>query len=696
MAAQTKNDLAAFLRSYDTDGSGSFDRDRWLHLCTSAKINLPQESAADLFDRLDTDRNGIVTIAELLDSLSEWQKSLGESGAEALGGIETGMPVDVERFAGPSSTSFRNMKDKRMDSLYESSPNELDVDFGKSVEEATRLSKMISDSYPELAASFRHLLETFKKDIAIKKNEHADLEESYQRQVCSFYELAINQLSFLLGLLSEKLARKQDLQRLEKELDSQIQMVEERLRTEISKKYEAEYTEKVRRKELETQRFRETVNELTQQVQSNKRKRSSITNVRSANKLAPTEDGVFAFGGFKNRIGNGHPQSAEDLKAQEASAESALLKEAMELRKKLMEAQQHLRESEAELTQLRATVETQSSQLYMEKLRASTFIEEKDLLYDQIQKLRYSHFSTVFVHLPANTFWHFRLPEMLSVKFKECTQHFIQKNAWRELPTSRVKAGGERHFANADPEVASTTNWSNLDSYHAPDRIFRVVMVGDSSVGKTCFMYRFCTGDFYYNARATVGIDFKTKNMMIDGNVYTIEIWDTAGQEKFHSLARQYFRKCDGAILMYDVSSRESFLGVRDWISMLEVRFSNHCPHPLWNTSSFGVFLHQNCKLKIDNRLREATGYNLRNFLPFLQENCGETFLPRVVVGNKIDLRDGPENSIKPPATAFITTQQGKDLAKVILNNLSLFFSNVFEYIVHLEGLTKILYKEAD
>uniref|UniRef100_A0A5K3EJG8 Ras and EF-hand domain-containing protein n=1 Tax=Mesocestoides corti TaxID=53468 RepID=A0A5K3EJG8_MESCO len=585
MAAQTKNDLAAFLRSYDTDGSGSFDRDRWLHLCTSAKINLPQESAADLFDRLDTDRNGIVTIAELLDSLSEWQKSLGESGAEALGGIETGMPVDVERFAGPSSTSFRNMKDKRMDSLYESSPNELDVDFGKSVEEATRLSKMISDSYPELAASFRHLLETFKKDIAIKKNEHADLEESYQR---------------------EKLARKQDLQRLEKELDSQIQMVEERLRTEISKKYEAEYTEKVRRKELETQRFRETVNELTQQVQSNKRKRSSITNVRSANKLAPTEDGVFAFGGFKNRIGNGHPQSAEDLKAQEASAESALLKEAMELRKKLMEAQQHLRESEAELTQLRATVETQSSQLYMEKLRASTFIEEKDLLYDQIQKLRDALREVQGMHAAFH-------PE-------ECLERApdLQGQSWRRDSGqwSGSNEYSDRHFANADPEVASTTNWSNLDSYHAPDRIFRVVMVGDSSVGKTCFMYRFCTGDFYYNARATVGIDFKTKNMMIDGNVYTIEIWDTAGQEKFHSLARQYFRKCDGAILMYDVSSRESFLGVRDWISMLE-------------------------------------------------ENCGETFLPRVVVGNKIDLRDGPENSIKPPATAFITTQQGKDLAKV-------------------------------
>lgn len=53
--------------------------------------------------------------------------------------------------------------------------------------------------------------------------------------------------------------------------------------------------------------------------------------------------------------------------------------------------------------------------------------------------------------------------------------------------------------------MGSVTNWSNVDGFQAPDRIFRVVMVGESSVGKTCFMYRFCTGDFYYNARATVG-----------------------------------------------------------------------------------------------------------------------------------------------------------------------------------------------
>ena len=56
-----------------------------------------------------------------------------------------------------------------------------------------------------------------------------------------------------------------------------------------------------------------------------------------------------------------------------------------------------------------------------------------------------------------------------------------------------------------DPDLASVTNWSAIDGPQSPERIFRVVMAGESSVGKTCFMYRFCTGEFYLNMHATVG-----------------------------------------------------------------------------------------------------------------------------------------------------------------------------------------------
>lgn len=128
----TTSDLGDFLRSYDTSGSGKFDRDRWLYLCSSASINLPQESAAHLFDRLDTDHDGIVTISELLKDLTEWQSSLGNGSDSDADVNESWKPVDMDRFAfrggGQKTTDWNN---KRMDSFYESTPDELDDDFGK-------------------------------------------------------------------------------------------------------------------------------------------------------------------------------------------------------------------------------------------------------------------------------------------------------------------------------------------------------------------------------------------------------------------------------------------------------------------------------------------------------------------------------------------------------------------------------------
>nr|CDS28791.1 ras and EF hand domain containing protein [Hymenolepis microstoma] len=588
---QTRLELRDFLKSYDSNGTGSFDRDRWLHLCASATINLPQESAAAVFDKLDSDHDGLVRIDDLLQSLSEWQNSVASDIDDEVD-IETGRPVDLGRFAELKVTHANGFPGGRMGSLYESSPTETDKEFSKSLMEAQKLSKTISESYPELAISFNHLLESFKEDIMLKEYENADLEQSYQR---------------------EKQARKDDMRRLEEELDAQIQMAEEKLRKELSKKYEAEYLVKLKKKEVETEQYREAVRELKQQVQTNTRKLSNIASSRSGN-VTPADENAFRNISWKQ----------DSTEEEQTNAEKKLRREAEELRKKLKEAQKHLMESEAELTQLRTTVETQSSQLHIEKLRSSTIVEEKDLLYTQIQKLKEALRDVQGRHAYLQGDFLERAPDLHMAPWQRDSGQWSGSNSDRP---------------NLDPEMTSVTNWSNLDGLQAPDRIFRVVMVGESSVGKTCFMYRFCTGDFYYNARATVGVDFKMKNMTIDGNVYTIEIWDTAGQEKYHSLARQYFRKCDGAILMYDVSNRMSFSGVREWVNMLE-------------------------------------------------EGCGDSYLPRILVGNKTDLRDGPSNSMKPTSTAFISTKEGEDLAKVydaefvetsVLNSI-----NVDEVIVHL------------
>ncbi|XP_064458799.1 EF-hand calcium-binding domain-containing protein 4B-like isoform X2 [Ornithodoros turicata] len=103
-----------------------------------------------------------------------------------------------------------------------------------------------------------------------------------------------------------------------------------------------------------------------------------------------------------------------------------------------------------------------------------------------------------------------------------------------------------------------------------PERVFKVIMVGDSAVGKTCFVNRFCKDTFFNVFRATIGVDFQVKSVSVDGRPVALQMWDTAGQERFRSITKQYYRKADGVIIMYDVCSEHSFCSVRSWASVLD------------------------------------------------------------------------------------------------------------------------------
>ncbi|XP_035669176.1 ras and EF-hand domain-containing protein homolog [Branchiostoma floridae] len=102
------------------------------------------------------------------------------------------------------------------------------------------------------------------------------------------------------------------------------------------------------------------------------------------------------------------------------------------------------------------------------------------------------------------------------------------------------------------------------------ERMYKVVMVGDSVVGKTSFILRVCRDEFKPNLNPTIGVDSQVKTFDVDGDMVALQIWDTAGQERFRSIATSYFRRSDGVILLYDVTYEASFLNVRDWITAVE------------------------------------------------------------------------------------------------------------------------------
>uniref|UniRef100_UPI0037E97166 EF-hand calcium-binding domain-containing protein 4B n=1 Tax=Semicossyphus pulcher TaxID=241346 RepID=UPI0037E97166 len=103
-----------------------------------------------------------------------------------------------------------------------------------------------------------------------------------------------------------------------------------------------------------------------------------------------------------------------------------------------------------------------------------------------------------------------------------------------------------------------------------PDRLFKIVLVGNSSVGKTSLLRRFCDDCFHPGTSATVGIDYSVKTITVDSNQVALQMWDTAGQERYRSITKQFFRKADGVVVMYDITAEQSFASVRQWLTSVK------------------------------------------------------------------------------------------------------------------------------
>uniref|UniRef100_A0A3Q0RQV7 Calcium release activated channel regulator 2A n=1 Tax=Amphilophus citrinellus TaxID=61819 RepID=A0A3Q0RQV7_AMPCI len=104
----------------------------------------------------------------------------------------------------------------------------------------------------------------------------------------------------------------------------------------------------------------------------------------------------------------------------------------------------------------------------------------------------------------------------------------------------------------------------------APERLFKIVLVGNSSVGKTSLLRRFCDGCFHPGTSATVGIDYSVKTITVDNSQVALQMWDTAGQERYRSITKQFFRKADGVVVMYDITTEQSFTAVRQWLTSVK------------------------------------------------------------------------------------------------------------------------------
>lgn len=106
---------------------------------------------------------------------------------------------------------------------------------------------------------------------------------------------------------------------------------------------------------------------------------------------------------------------------------------------------------------------------------------------------------------------------------------------------------------------------------HAEEYLFKIVLIGDAAVGKSNLLSRYARNEFSLNSKPTIGVEFQTQTMIINGKEVKAQIWDTAGQERFRAVTSAYYRGAVGALVVYDISSRQSFDNIGRWLEELRM-----------------------------------------------------------------------------------------------------------------------------
>ena len=179
----------------------------------------------------------------------------------------------------------------------------------------------------------------------------------------------------------------------------------------------------------------------------------------------------------------------------------------------------------------------------------------------------------------------------------------------------------------------------------------KLVLLGDTAVGKSCLVVRFVRDEFFPFQEPTIGAAFLTQTVNVDNVTIKFEIWDTAGQERYRSLAPMYYRGAGAAIVVYDITNRDSFNGAKSWVKELQRRGDPNVVIALAGNK---------CDLE-DNRQisrEEAEEYAVENNLLFMETSAKMALNVREIfesIGHKL-----PKGAPVEKADAFTIAEIGR------------------------------------
>ncbi|CAN9499371.1 unnamed protein product [Ophioblennius macclurei] len=508
--AQTMGKAKELFVLCDKEGKGFLTK----HDMQSLQEELPlsPEQLETVFDRLDRDSNGFLTPVEFSAGLGEL---LGQDLTE-LSQVNMDENVDeVDSPQNPTTATFVNtLTELGADQLF------------KDQQELCSLWCELHKDSPELLSVLEGILVHAKSHLQDTIKERDNLEQALSRResehdevVRSIYEEMENQIR---EERQKNLAQDSVKQKLRgQQLEVELKMREQELENTLSKQKELE----TRIKQLSCEQA--NLKDQNQQLQNNNRQLQE--HVESSREQLQA--------------------SLDQLRRLQTSADQ----DQAARQRNVMRVSRNLKKEKESLSRQLEILRDMNRRLRDEK--------------DAQQSPKRNPNVTKPLQKRGSIIGNYLLPDKLLKRPELSSSGELEQDKEREPTYSSKKHQRSCRVSCENVEQAPTQN-----RLISQQRVFKVVFLGNSDVGKSSFIHHYCKGQFNSELSPTVGLDFQMKILTLGSTTITLQLWDTAGQERFRSITEQYYRKADGILAMYDINNPASFTAVREWIDSVKER----------------------------------------------------------------------------------------------------------------------------